>query len=304
MDRFFEQIDTGDRLKISGVALLNEAVRRIRDAKTTAEEVVGEGLRLYGLIDELSRTGLDQVVFPHLTVSQIKAAQLASLKFEETLDRWFMERVMRGVASNPSEHPLQDVYNRLGFYEGSEVRKCRGGRLGRIVHVGSGYCETAIAIYSQYGVPVVCIEKDAGTAAKVEEVLKRFGLHGEDKIQIMALSGQQIAPSGDAVIVSAMVPARDKTWVAENMRALACGDAEEPLLVLRESSKPIFSLEYPVLGRKRIKGWKLEKVGDTQPMLGPNDPIRSQVFRVLPTSSVKAGSDAGPIAIRDTLKEI
>jgi hypothetical protein len=289
-----------------------QQIAEIRDLialeSVDTDEIIENGKKLYQLIETLSVGGADEELMRALTPEQVFRAQTLSLKFEITLDNRFMDNVIAGKIHSPDDHPLQVMYNHLGFMEGTGIRRCLGRDFSRpLIHIGSGYAETAIAIYRQFGVPVICIEKDRQTAQKAEKTLACFSLLGKEKIRILSFKGEEILPEGDAVIISAMVPNTDKKIMVSNLRNLAYGEPSDPLLVLRTPSKPVYSLEYPVLfDDTQIFQYSLREIcnGDTQPYLTPQDPIRSRIYKAIESATVRMGFDVRPIMTAAKLKPI
>lgn len=285
---------------------ITEITNLIGSISHDQNETINIGLRLYQLIESLSIEDFDEELMNRLTPEQVLQAQFLSLKFETTLDNRFMDDAIAGKVINPDEHPLQSMYNLLGLREGTEIKKCLGRDFRKpLIHIGSGYAETAIAIFRQFGIPVICIEREQQVAEKVERTLDHFNLLGKEKIRIKYSLGQEILPEGDAVIISAMVPNSDKSIIIENMRHLAYGNPDEPLLVLRTPSKPTFSLEYPILlDDNQASQWMLRKIGDTKPYLTSREPLRSQVYTVLEMADVRRGFDRIPKETAEKLKPV
>lgn len=268
------------------------------------QEIIHTGLRLHGLVTHAALENIDPSSM--LNSAQVKKLQDFSVLFETTLDDDFMNKIIEGKYSDPNDHPLQHLYNSLAHYEGTAMAKALGRNIRKpLIHIGSGWPETAIGLYRQFDVPVICVDMNAKVINEVEKALERLNLLGKNKLLMKHAFGQDILTGGEAVIISAMVPKEDKMKIISNMKDLALGDTDDPLLVLRTSSCPAYSLLYPQLYEYEfVDRWSLVKVADTQPYLKPEDFIRSFVFRVRERSEIRRGYDTYIMEAEGRLKPV
>ena len=121
------------------------------------EEVFRAGLSLRRTMAEAIREGCGNRVAQSYTPAQREQIQLIHGKYEVALDYKFVDDLLNGRADNPDQYLLQSVYNRL-----SAMEAIAAGMIGEkpVVHIGTGWPGTAIGLYRQFGIPVMCVEKD------------------------------------------------------------------------------------------------------------------------------------------------
>lgn len=87
----------------------------------------------------------------------------------------------------------------------------------QILHIGTGWPGTAIGLYRQFGISVTCVEKDLEFAERSTAGLRKLGLLGRDKLQVICADGAGLNTGNhQSVIVSAMVPNEDKKKIIRN----------------------------------------------------------------------------------------
>ena len=253
------------------------------------DSAIMAGLTLECLVGRAISKGHGKRVAASYTPEEVKKLQAIHGAYEVALDSRFMDDVLSGVAITPDKYPLQPVYDRLSRMEAEAEQMQRGSS---IIHIGTGWPGTAIGLYRQFDIAVMCVEKDAEVAQKSEDALKRLGLLGKGKLQVICADGSGINPEHyRAVIVSAMVPPQDKIRIISNMRSLATGSMYDPLLILRTPPDCARSLFYPVLSDEILGSKYIKLVGETGQLVNHADPLRSLVYRVMETSELRRGSD-------------
>lgn len=170
-----KEVETGGQEEI-----LQEIVRISELDTNNPDVVILSGLKLHNLATQAASDNLGDYLVQSLGLERIKRLQDFSLFFEITLDNAFMEGVLSGKFSDPDQHPLQPVYNLLAKREYDLVMN-HAQNISRKpwIHIGSGYPETAIGIYKQFGIPIICVDKNKRVVQKAEPVLKKFNLWGE-----------------------------------------------------------------------------------------------------------------------------
>lgn len=232
-------------------------------------------------------------------MSEIEILRDLNGQKEIAVDYQFIDDVLAGRALDSDQYPLQQIYNRLSSMEAA-VSGMEGGK--PVMHIGTGWPGTAVGLYRQFGIPVTCVERDEDFAQKSYDGLKKLNLIGDDKLQVVCADGAELNPEGFRVVtVSAMVPNVDKARIIQNLRQLATDSLSDPLLILRNPTATGFLL-YQELDRAILNGYWLEKIGDTQPLVGPNDPLISYVFRVSAMAEVRRGSDRILLAAANRLR--
>lgn len=253
------------------------------------EQVFIGGARLEQQVLLAVREGSGNRLAAQYTQQQREQLRELHSRFEVLTDERFMDNVLSNKTSDPNQYPFQTTYNRLSLMEARAGNMQQGKQ---IMHIGTGWPGTAIGLYRQFGIPVLCVEKDPCVAEKSEEALKRLGLLGNDKLRILCADGTTINPQGyNTVIVSAMVPDRDKATILRNLRNLATGTTSDPFLILRSPADSARSLFYQAPSRDLI-GNTAELAANTRSFMKPEDPLQSFLYRVKELAEVKRGSDA------------
>ena len=199
-----------------------------------------------------------------------------------------MKAVFNGEATDPHQYPFQITFDKLAGMEAEAAAINQKGK--QVLHIGTGWPGTAIGLYNKFGIPVTCLEVDQVVASRSAESLKKLGLYGEAKIQVLNLNGRSVNPKDfSTVIISAMVPTEDKSAIIQNMRDLAVDGVGEPLLVLRKPPDKVRELIYQPLPDGILSNQGLILMDQTQP--GEGDPLRSLVYQVLPKAETRRGYD-------------
>jgi S-adenosylmethionine/arginine decarboxylase-like enzyme len=265
------------------------------------EQVVEAGQELEEYVNDAVSAGLGRRLWA--SYSPGERAQLRDLHsaYETVVDDQFMKSILEGRATSPDQYHFQPVYDRLARIEGNAIGKLDGERL---MHIGTGWPGTAIGLFRQFGVPVTCVEMDPVVAQRSKEALEKLGMHGEDKLKVVNLDGTQVNPRGHkAVIISAMVPNKDKEDIISNTRHLAVGDYFDPLLVLRTPADHARSFFYQELGFDPTGGIFRDVVSSAS-RLQHDDPLRSYICRVREMSAVRRGEDHLIIAAKNRLHRV
>lgn len=286
----WSQFVLADRKPLNPESKFLPAIDRLFDDNhEDPDQILRTGLSLRNTLVQATREGCGNRVAQSYTKEQIKRIQEMYGKYEVAVDHQFIEDILTGKAVTPDQYPLQTIYDKLSLMEASQSGIQRGVP---IVHIGTGWPGTAIGLYRQFGIPVTCIEKDPDFADKSQEGLSKLGLLGKDRLQVICADGINITTRGfQAVIISAMIPNEDKERIVKNMRELMLGDKSDPLLILRTSANTAMRLFYQNLPAEIQNSPWLTKIGDTQHMLGFDDPIRSLVFRVGAMAEIRRGFD-------------
>lgn len=217
-------------------------------------------------------------------------------------DKRFINHVISGVAKSSDRYPLQFIYNRLSMLEASAVGLKRGSK---VMHIGTGWPGTAIGLCTQLGVCVTCVEKDPEFAERSRKGLDKLGLLGSDQIQVLSDDGTVLNTNGfKAVIVSAMVPNKDKEIIIRNMRELATGDDSDPVLVLRTPADEVREFFYQRPSVDILNSRYLIEIGNTGSFLRFDDPLQSLVYRVWRMAAAGRGDDRYLLSTAARLKPV
>lgn len=253
------------------------------------KEAIRAGTILTRVINHAIRKGYGNRVAQSYTTEEIKELQSIHGRFEVVTDYQFIARVLSGRASKISNYPLQGIFNRLARMEAVAAEMQKGKP---VMHIGTGWPGTAIGLYTQFDIPVTCIEKDPDFAEKASAGLKRLGLLGRERIQVVCADGANLNPEEyQAVIVSAMVPNEDKEKIIQNLRELTTDSPTQPVLILRTPADKARSLFYQGPGKGILSNPCLTMVGTSDLMIGDADPLRSLVFKIRPMAATRRGED-------------
>lgn len=267
-----------------------------------SSQLIAVGKILENLVKKAIEDGCGERVAASYTPKQRAYLREIHSRFEVAVDDNFMDDVLNGKATKPSEYPFQPRYNRLSEME-ARAAKMQEGK--SVVHIGTGWPGTAIGLYQQFGIPVTCVEVNPKIAKKSKTALEKLGLYGKGKLQVVSANGSNLNPEGYfAIILSAMLPIQDKKNIIDNMRRLACGSLSDPILVLRTPPDRARSLLYQELPADLTSKNCLELIADTGNLIANNDHLKSFVYRVLETSGIRAGFDESLISTRCQLNPI
>jgi len=235
--------------------------------------------RMKQIITSAIADGVDQRVASYFTVREKIAFQVLYGNEEVKIDSNFMFLVKEGSVKSPEEHPLKKEYDRLSR---REVVAARIAKDDKILHLGSGYGTTGVSEYLQFGFPFTCLEVQPDVAKQCRDTFDAFGLLEQNKLQVACVDARDIDPKGyDVIIISAMVPEKAKLEILDNISKLQWGKKDNRRLIIRTPASPIQSFFYPILTTDKILSRpELTLIADTGSMCGPEDPLRSLVFKV------------------------
>ncbi len=240
--------------------------------------VITAGLVLRQVMAKAIRAGCGRRVADSYTSKQVRELQDIHGRFEVATDNKFIDDLTAGKALSPDQYPLQPTFDRLARMEAIAAGMQKGRQ---VLHIGTGWPGTAIGLYRQFGIPVICVEKDPEFAERSIKGLKELDLLGRDKLQVVCADGTKLNTNNyQAVIVSAMVPNEDKKIIIQNMRELASGGISDPVLILRTPANRAGALLYQDLSDDILRNQFLTKISDTGLSVGNMDPLRSLVFKV------------------------
>ncbi len=236
------------------------------------------------------------------TPEDVERFQAIHTRYEFDTDDRFMTDVQTGVATRADQYPFQMKDDRLAALESRLAGMKRGEP---VVHIGTGWPGTAIGLYRQFGVPVICVEIDPIIATRSKKALQKLNLYGEDKLQVVAIDGCRLNIANfNNIIISAMVPNRDKISILHNIRDLLVEEYDDsPNVIIRKPPDAIRELifqscneidTYPNLGNLGMK-----EIARTIP--GDNDPILSTVYRLRRRAEVGRGGDRFILAAQERL---
>lgn len=267
-----------------------------------SSQLIAVGKSLENLVKKAIEDGCGERVAASYTSEQRALLREIHSRFEVAVDNNFMDDVLSDKANKSSEYPFQPRYNRLSEME---ARTAGMQKDKPVLHIGTGWPGTAIGLYQQFGIPVICVEADPDVAKKSKMALEKLGLYGQDKLQVVSANGNNLNPEGYfAVILSAMLPTQDKERIIDNMRKLACGLSSDPILVLRAPPDRARSLLYQELPANLTGTNALELIASTNDFIVNDDHLKSFVYRMRETSGVLAGFDEGPISAGRQLNPI
>jgi hypothetical protein len=214
--------------------------------------------------------------------------------YEVAIDTQFNGDVLSGKATDASEYRFQLTYDRLARLE----VEAAGLKLGdRIVHVGTGWPGTAIGMYKECGIAVTCVEIDPAVAEQSKLGLEKLGLYGPDKITVVNADGGDLDFSRfKSVLVSAMVPTKDKQRIKNNLRALSWGQS----MIVRQPSQAATELFYQRLPAGFTEGVRDVTWSTTRPEI--IDPLQSICFE--PGAMVNPNRSDGSYARATAKKEL